>query len=174
MSRIPSLRKILLLTFLFAMLAAASSQAADDDPHRLGINVFGLSHHWDRELAHRNHADNELNWGLGVEYEFERTDRSRTFLDAGAYLDSGRNIAKFGGIGWQGRLGSSNFLAGGALVVFHSETYYNNMPFLAPVPLLTYEFKKASVTLFHFVKYENLNRVPVSGVFLTIPVAFGK
>jgi hypothetical protein len=61
-------------------------------------------------------------------------------------------------------------MAGGALVLFHSQTYYNNRPFLAPVPLLTYEFSKVSVTLFHFVKYENLNHVAVSGLFMTIPI----
>lgn len=170
MPRNPLARCLCRFTLGLPLLWLAVGALADDNAHRVALNVFGVSYHHNRELAHSSHTDNERNWGVGVNYELERTARSRIFLDAGAYRDSGRNIARYGGGGWQGRLGSTNFLAGGAIVLFHSQTYFNNRPFLAPVPLLTYEFEKFDVTLFHFIKYENLNRVAVSGLFLTIPI----
>jgi hypothetical protein len=154
----------------FALSIYANDAAAQESEHRWSIDVYGLSYHWNRELAHRNNTDNERNLGIGLNYEFERTPTSRTFADAGMYLDSGRNIARYGGVGWQGRLGQSRFMGGGAIVLFHSETYNDNHPFVAPVPLLTYEFTKFSMTLFHFIKYEHLNHVAVSGLFVTIPI----
>jgi hypothetical protein len=57
-----------------ALTLAAQSRA--DTP--LELNIYGLSHHWDRAAAHDLHTDHEVNPGLGLHLGI--IDTTRLFL----------------------------------------------------------------------------------------------
>ena len=111
----------------------------------MGINLYGFSYHFERGRAKELGFDNEVNPGLGLRYRMPR-ERFDAFLDAGGYRDSGRNSALFagGGLFWKPTMG---LRLGGALVLFHSDTYNRGDPFIAPVPLAAYEWRAVSVNV---------------------------
>jgi hypothetical protein len=77
-----------------ASLSAGATQASD-----WGINVYGLSYHWDPSLAEQNGWDNEFNPGLGLRYRLGTWLKADAILDGGAYRDSGRNTAVYAAAG---------------------------------------------------------------------------
>lgn len=76
--------------FSAATLVTASALGGDG-----GVNIYGLSYHWDRDLAKQNDLDNEFNPGLGVRYHMGQWLKANAIIDAGAYRDSGRNTAVY-------------------------------------------------------------------------------
>ncbi|HSF47127.1 MAG TPA: hypothetical protein VLA73_02055, partial [Burkholderiales bacterium] len=62
----------LLLSCLAAAATAVCTSTAQGAPQadQLGINVYGLSYHFDRDRARELDVDNELNPGLGLRYRF--------------------------------------------------------------------------------------------------------
>ena len=100
-----------------ALLAACAGPCAAQG--RLGVNVYGLSYHVEREEAHESGDDNEFNPGLGLRWRTPG-ERFDWFLDGGVYRDSGRNTAVYGGIGtfWKP---TERLRLGAALVGFHQD-----------------------------------------------------
>src|SRR4051812_6585628 len=100
---------------LLASLALPFAAHAGD----FGIDIYGASYHLDRERAKRIGVDNEFNPGLGLRYRAPINASFDWFADAGAYRDSGRNTALYGGAGafWKA---SGGWRLGGALAGFHS------------------------------------------------------
>ena len=84
----------------------AKSAGFHFDLAALDINVYGLSYHPDRETVHREGLDNQVNPGLAVHYQFRESDLGVTWVEAGAYYDSGSNWAKFLGLGNHSRVGA--------------------------------------------------------------------
>ena len=78
-----------------ALVAACNAALADE----IGINVYGLSYHFDRDRARSLGVDNEVNPGLGVRWKFAETGRWQFFADAGVFNDSGKNTAVIAGGG---------------------------------------------------------------------------
>ena len=137
----------------------------------LGINVYGLSYHFERDTARELGYDNEVNPGLGLRWRMPR-ERFDWFLDAGAYRDSGRNTALLagGGIFWKA---TQRLRLGGALAFFHSDTYNDGDPFIAPLPLLAYEWDTVSANFVFFPKVSGVNEINTLGFWLTFwPKAF--
>jgi len=94
------------------------------------------------------------------------------FFDAGAYRDSGRNTAVLAGAGllWKP---TEHLRLGGALAFFHSETYNDGNPFIAPLPLLAYEWRAVTANLVYFPKVSGVNEINTLGFWLTLwPKAF--
>jgi hypothetical protein len=160
-------RKTLLL---FAAAALPSLAQAGD----LGINLYGLSYHFDRGKARELHDDNGFNYGLGVRYRLpdESVDwlpgeSIDWFFDAGAYHDGGRNTAVLAGAGglWHA---SERLRLGAALTFFHSKTYNGGRPFIAPVPLAAYEFRSATLNAFYAPKVRDVNSINTLGFWLTV------
>src|SRR5678815_1839127 len=87
----------------------------------LGLNVYGLSWHFDQDKAREIGTDNQVNPGLGVRLR-KVEERWDWFADAGFYRDSGRNTATLAGAGALWHLGESARL-GLALAILHSDTY---------------------------------------------------
>jgi hypothetical protein len=145
-------------------LAAAPASA---DWRDLGVNVYGLSHHFDRDRAEQLDVDNNFNPGLGLRYDFARHERWTFFADAGAYYDSGRNTAVYGGVGalWQVVGGLQ---IGGALAVMNSDTYNQGGTFVAPLPIVAYDFGPVTLNLTYFPKVANFNDVATLGLWFTI------
>jgi hypothetical protein len=131
----------------------------------LGVNVYGLSYHFERSRAKELGFDNEVNPGLGLRYRFPRQDFD-WFLDSGAYRDSGRNTAVFagGGLFWKPAAG---LRLGGAAAFFHSDTYNDGDPFIAPLPLVAYEWRAVSVNMVYFPKVSGINDINTLGFWLT-------
>lgn len=136
-----------------------------------GVNVYGLSYHWDRDLAEQNDLDNEFNPGLGVRYQMGSWLKADAIIDAGVYRDSGRNTAVYAAAGLLWPLDQNKrFSVGAALTAFHSDTYNRGDPFIAPVPLVSVRFDGVTLNLTHFPKIRNFNEVDATALFLTFPL----
>lgn len=136
-----------------------------------GLNIYGLSYHWERDVAKRNGWDNEINPGLGLRYSGGPLGRGNWFMDGGVYRDSGRNTAVYGGAGWRIPLDDARrWRLGAALVAFHSDTYNRGAPFVAPVPLLSYDLGGLTLNLSHFLKVRDFNDVNTTAFFVTLPL----
>ena len=148
---------------LILVLSAGYAAGAENE---LGINVYGLSYHFDRDQAKALGLDNEVNPGLGLRYRIPR-ERFDWFLDGGAYRDSGRNTAVYAGAGafWKP---AGGFRLGAALAFFHSDTYNDGDAFVAPVPILAYEWRAVSVNMVYFPKVSSLNDIHTLGFWLTL------
>lgn len=149
--------------YLGAILAAASTAAGAGE---LGVNVYGLSYHFERGRAKEIGTDNEFNPGLGLRYRFAQSDQVEWFTDVGAYRDSGRNTAVLAGAGayWKATRG---LRLGAALVVFDSDTYNRGRTFVAPIPVAAYEFKSASLNVAYLPKVRDLNDINTLGLWVT-------
>lgn len=145
-----------------AVLLAPSAAAAQS----LGLNVYGLSYHFDRSRARELGVDNEINPGLGLRYRIPHSEKLQWIFDAGAYRDSGRNTALLAGAGalWQV---SAGWRLGGALVVLDSGTYNRGKTFVAPLPLAAYEFRSAALNFVYLPKVSDLNEVAALGFWAT-------
>ncbi|MHB8890327.1 MAG: hypothetical protein ACYC46_16070 [Acidobacteriaceae bacterium] len=136
-----------------------------------GVNLYGLSYHWERDTARANDWDNEFNPGLGLRYTFGKWLNASAFADAGAYYDSGRNTAVYGAAGLLWPLDrDGRFHLGAAATLFHSETYNGGDAFVAPIPLFAVRFERVTVNFTHFPKVSGFNSVNTTAMFLTLPI----
>jgi hypothetical protein len=156
-----TLRPWFLAALLLLLPASAKAQQT------LGVNLYGLSYHLDRERAREIGVDNEINPGLGVRYRVPHSERLQWIFDAGAYRDSGRNTALLAGAGALWRV-SPGWRLGGALVVLDSDTYNEGKTFVAPLPLAAYEFRSAALNFVYLPKVSDLNEVATLGFWATI------
>lgn len=134
----------------------------------LDLNVYGLSYHPDREAVRREHLDNEFNPGLGFNYELASDARGITFAQVGAYHDSGKNWAKFAGVGYQFKF-AEHWRIGGAIVGFNSRTYNDGEPFIGAVPLLTYDLGRIKLNAIYLPKAGE-NKIDAFGFYVSIPL----
>jgi hypothetical protein len=151
-----------LLRALAVTLAALPLQAAAD----LGINVYGLSYHFDRARTKALGLDNQINPGLGLRYRVPHSQRITWVADVGAYRDSGRNTALVAGAGalWQV---AGGWHVGGALASFKSDSYNQGKAFVAPVPLAAYEFRRATLNFVFTPQWSDVNQVATLAAWLT-------
>jgi hypothetical protein len=91
------------------------------------------------------------------------------FVEAGFYRDSGRNTAKLAGVGYQFKLGE-RWRLGGALVGVHSKTYNLGNPFIAPVPIVTYDLGPVKLNAIYVPKYRPYNEFAVFGFYFSLPL----
>lgn len=153
------------------LLTAALLSASAVEASNWGVNVYGLSYHWDRDQARQNDWDNEFNPGLGVRYRLGNWLKADAIIDAGAYYDSGRNTAVYAAAGLLWPLDrDKRFNLGVALTAFHSDTYNQGDAFIAPIPLFSLRFDRVAVNLTHFPKVGNLNEIHTTAMFLTFPL----
>jgi hypothetical protein len=158
----PLSHAVALVAFVLMVLVSAGHAAAGE----LGINIYGLSYHFDREEAEARGLDNEVNPGLGLRYRIPRQEFD-WFLDGGTHRDSARNTAVYAGGGafWKP---TQRLRLGGALALFQSDTYNDGDPFIAPVPLVAYEWRPATITMAYFPKIEGVNEIHTLGFWLTL------
>ena len=147
----------------------AKSAGFHFDLAALDINVYGLSYHPDRETVHREGLDNQVNPGLAVHYQFKESDLGVSWVEAGAYYDSGSNWAKFLGLGYQFKLGE-RWLVGGAVAAMHSDTYNHGVGFVGMFPLVTYDLGPVKLNAVYFPKVANYNEVAAFGFYVSLPV----
>jgi hypothetical protein len=151
-----------------AVLSLAWAGAARPE-ERLLLDLYGLSYHTNRSGVHAAHLDNEVNPGLGLKYEFSGDARGAGFVEAGVYRDSGRHSAAMAGPGYQLKLGE-RWRAGAALLLFHSSTYNHGRPFIAPIPILSYDFGRARLNAVYAPRVTDINEFAVFGFYLSVPI----
>lgn len=132
------------------------------------LQLYGLSYHPDRQGVRENGLDNEVNLGLGLKVEFHEDARGVGFVEAGMYRDSGRNRAKFAGVGYQFKFGE-HWRVGGALAGVSSVTYNHDRPFVAPLPIITYDVGRVKLNVIYVPRYGDYNQFAVFGFYLSIP-----
>lgn len=156
--RPPSLPLLLALALLCPLAAHAE----------LGINVYGLSYHFDRDKAKRLGTDNELNPGLGLRWKRPLDPSWDFFVDAGAYHDSGKNTALLAGAGVLWRATESLRL-GGALAAIHSDTYNRGKAFVAPLPVVAFDLnKRVTLNMVYLPKVRDFNEINTLGFWATV------
>lgn len=142
---------------------------ADSYLLHLNLHIYGFSYHTDRQGVKRGGLDNELNLGLGINYVFRENPRGVSFVEAGYYRDSGRNWAKLAGVGHQFKF-DERWRVGGALVGLRSPTYNNGRFFIAPLPIVTYDFGAVKLNAIYAPHYGDYNQFAVFGFYLSIPL----
>jgi len=135
---------------------------------KLNILIYGMSYHTDRQGVRRENVDNELNVGLGLNYEFHEDEQGVGFVEAGFYRDSGRNWAKLAGPGYQFKVGKRLRL-GGVLVGVQSPTYMNGKFFIAPLPMASYDLGFVKLNAVYIPRYRDYNQFAVFGLTFSIP-----
>lgn len=139
------------------------------DPRlNLNVHVYSFSYHTDRAGVRREGLDNEFNLGFGLNYAFHEDARGIGFVEAGFYRDSGSNLAKLAGAGYQFKFGE-HWRLGGALVGVYSPTYNHGRFFVAPLPIVTYDFGAVKVNATYVPRYGEYNRFAVFGFYFSIP-----
>jgi hypothetical protein len=144
---------------LVALLFTAGAAHAE-----VGLNIYGLSYHFDRDKAREKGLTHEVNPGLGIRW---RAADSGVFADAGIYRDSAARTARIAGAGYLWRA-TENIRFGGALALFRSDTYNQGKAFIAPVPLVAYETQRVTFNLVYFPKWRDQNPTNQIGVWITL------
>lgn len=147
---------------LFFLILVAPAAGAGE----LGVNLYGLSYHFERDRAKQIGLDNTFNPGLGVRYLIGENQHFRWFADAGIYRDSSSDTAKLAGVAMQWKMTESLGL-GAALVVFNSPAYNQGRTFVAPLPVFSYELKPVTLNLFYSPKVRELNEINTLGFWVT-------
>ena len=155
------MRKLCLTLFLMLPLATVAQDG------QWGLNVYGFSYHFDRDRAERLGVDNELNPGLGLRWRKSVDERFEGFLDGGAYRDSGRHTAKYAGGGILYRF-TPRLRGGAAVALFHSDTYNNGNAFIAPLPLVAYDFDRVTFNMVYMPKITDYNDINTLGFWVTV------
>jgi hypothetical protein len=147
-------------------LALALSAAPCAAQGQLGFNLYGLSYHLDRDEAQARGQDNEFNPGLGLRYRVPG-EKFDPFLEGGIYRDSARNTALYagGGFFWKA---SERLRLGGAVAVFNSDTYNAGEPFIAPVPLAAYEWRRVTLNVVYIPKIDSIDTLNTLAFWLTL------
>jgi hypothetical protein len=138
---------------------------------RLNLHIFGLSYHPDRAGTRLNDLDNEVNLGLGLNYRLHEDDHGIAAVESGLYYDSGRQWAKFAGLGYQLKIGE-RWALGADLVGVQSKTYNGGDPFIAAIPHLTYDFGRVQLNAIYIPHVRNYNLFAVFGFYLTVPFQY--
>lgn len=133
----------------------------------IGVNLYGLSYHFERDQAKQIGHDNTFNPGVGVRYLIGENQHFKWFADAGVYRDSSSSTAKLAGVAVQWKITQSLGL-GGALVVFNSPAYNRGRTFVAPLPVVSYELSWATLNLFYSPKVRELNEINTLGFWVTL------
>ena len=154
---------ILRASALLALVVCAAPCAAQGN---FGINLYGFSYHFDKEEAERRGQDSEVNPGIGARYRMPG-DKVDGFLDGGFYRDSARNGAFYvgGGLLWKATQG---LRLGGGLAFFVTDTYNEGDAFIAPVPLIAYEWRRVTLNMVYVPRVDDLNTLSTLGFWVTI------
>jgi len=157
---------------------SASDSPSDDSgpklrlpehPLNLNFHLYAFSYHTDRDGVRQHGLDNELNAGLGLNYAFHEDERGIAFAEAGFYRDSGSRVAKLAGVGYHYKLGE-HWKLGGALLGVLSDTYNNGRFFIAPVPMLAYDFGVVELNITYVPRFRDYNKFAVFGFFFSFPL----
>ena len=144
------------------IIAAAFIALSGDAEAGVGLNVYGLSYHPDRDAVASRRLD-EFNPGLALRYDW----LNDIFAEAGGFRDSYGGRANFADIGYQWRFG--RWRVGGALAVAHAAAYNYGKVFVAPLPIVSFDIGSASIngTYFPQIGGKDGNETAAFALYLT-------
>ncbi len=151
----------LFLSALFSVAAAAA-----DSSSLWSANIYGLAYHFERAEAKRIGASNEVNPGLGIRRELYTQGAHHIYGEAGIYYDSGRRWAKTADVTWQYEL-IGGLRGGIGAFFFYTPTYNRGKAFVAPVPVMSYDFGPAVLSVAYAPKYQDKNVINTLGAFVS-------
>ena len=146
--------------------STVSLAAQSEPPEGWAVNIYGASYHFEREHARSIDADNEFNPGLGIRKGLWKSGRQRVYAEAGLYYDSGERWAKTADITYQYEL-FDRFRAGVGLFFLHTPTYNDGDAFVAPLPVVSYDFGPVELNVAYAPRVQNVNDINTLGFFVT-------
>ncbi len=137
------------------------------------VVINGLSKHFDVDKDVYPNGLNELNLGLGAEYDFKKSENQNIqwILNGGFYRDSLNSTAVyFGGAGLVNIFKHESFHvdAGVDVSFFYSKEYNQGNPFIAPVPIINIGTDKVSLNITLIPKLQQI--VNTSVVFIQLKI----
>ena len=132
----------------------------------LGLNLYGLAYHFDRDRAQALGLGNQFIAGGGLRQRVVHSERMQWVFDVSVYNDSGRNTAYLAGAGALWRI-SEGWRLGGGLVAFQSDSYNGGRAFVTPLPLLAYEFRSMTLNVTFAPKLKELNDLATLAIWIT-------
>lgn len=142
------------LALLAAVAAARPAVAAS----RLGLDLYGLSYHFDRRDVD-GYKFNETNLGGGLDWVFRRGTDNTFFADAGLFSDSYRRTSGCGSVAWTHKLIGP--LQGGlGLAIVSTPSVNNGELFMAPAPLLSLRTDRVAIHLAYVPDESGVNTYP--------------
>jgi hypothetical protein len=149
-------------------LVANAIGTSERSDARLGLNIFGLSLHTDRDAGY-----NEINPGVGLRYDLWRAAPNWTvFGDSSVYYDSSREWAKYAGVGTYYSF-TTSWKIGATIVYAQSESYNRGKPFFAAVPSMAIEYRRFVINVVLLPSENAASKVTGLALFLTIPLGKG-
>ena len=149
-SRRISLRAILAHLLAIAACLTASAAAADE----LSLLINGKAIHLGSPAGSNL---NEKNWGLGLQYDWERaSDKWRPFATVSEFRDSNNNTSYYAGGGalYRFQFDSAHVDLGAIGFVMTRKDYKNNDPFLGVLPALSVGTKNVALNITYVPKME--------------------
>ncbi len=150
----------LLILFTALSIGAASIGSAAE----LGVNIYGLSHHFDRRDV-SGYKFNERNYGLGADINLYQSGANIVFGDLGIFNDSYRYTAKYCSMGYKRKL-ISGLTLGAVLGIYDSESIGGTV--LAPAPYASLRVSRLEVSCLYLMAAEGINNYPSLGFYGTI------
>lgn len=98
------------------------------------------------------------------------SERGIQFVEAGFYRDSASHLAKIAGMGYQYKLGR-RWRLGGALLGVQSQTYNGGSPFIAPLPIATYDLGRVKLNAVFAPHYGAYSPFATFGFYFSVPLA---
>jgi hypothetical protein len=132
----------------------------------LGVNLYGLAYHFDRDRAHELGLDNEFIAGVGLRYRAAHSETMQWIVDLSVYDDSGSNTALLAAAGALWKV-SQGWRLGGGLAAFRSDSYNGGEAFVTPLPLAAYEFRSVTLNFTFVPKIKKLNDVATLAFWIT-------
>jgi hypothetical protein len=133
----------------------------------VGLDVYGISRHAQREEAKRLGVEHEVNPGVGVQLRM-RGNIAEPLAGVGVYRDSGAKIARYAAAGLLLKPFGEGLGIGGLLVALHSETYNHGKSFGAPLPMISYDFGRIALNATYFPRVEGVNEIAALGLWATV------
>ena len=152
--------KRLILFLVFSAFCVTSINA------QIGLNLYGTSFHFDRKDKNGK-TFNEINAGAGLHYDFYNYKNHTFWTDAGLVNDSFKNLSKFAVLGYKYQI-FKNFYLGAGLYCSSTKSIQHGDPFLAPLPFLSYKYKRFSLNFTYLPDFKTTNIYPTVASYITI------
>ncbi|MHB8079802.1 MAG: hypothetical protein ACYDIE_11185 [Candidatus Krumholzibacteriia bacterium] len=164
------------LVFGLSMLALSLAGPSAAVAGRLGLDLHGLSYHFDRRAIDGREFEN-ANPGGGIDWVIRQGPRHTLFADVGAFRDSFRNTSSYGSLSWTRALLGP--LQGGVGLAIESTPSVNDGElYMAPRLLLSLRTDRAALNVAYLPLESNVNPCPSLATWATIypcgPVRAGR
>lgn len=131
---------------------------------QVGINIFGLSHHFDNDLTTK---PKDINPGLGLHWTFDRGRRTSLEVNAGMYHDSFRNTNRHAGLGARVKVWGP-VEVGLHSTLSKSDSFGCELAMLHPMPFLAFRHRRLVINTIYIPEVDGVNGVATLGFTATV------